>query len=259
MKLAETAFVEEMLRAVKSCGAPAEEKLSYFFYDTIDSTMNAAREVAPQLRPAVLLARAQTHGRGRGKHTWFSARDAGLYQTFVFDTATTPLLTALPLVMGCAVLNFADRYATCLELKWPNDIIASPGRGKLCGILTESFSQNVLSVGIGVNLRTSDALREVQGVALEELAAKMPSYACAFAELTREVYRAWTRFSIEGFEPFYKMCSSRLAFRGTPVATLYEGKEITAIVEGLGRDGSLLVRRASEELRLYGSEIRPVG
>jgi BirA family biotin operon repressor/biotin-[acetyl-CoA-carboxylase] ligase len=128
---------------------------------TNDVAMSMAERGAPE--GAMVVALAQTAGRGRLGRSWFSPAGAGLYVSIVWRNArAAPLLT---LTGGVACAD-GIRSATGLPvfIKWPNDIVvagsspARPGR-KLAGILAEGSTgpeglQHAV-LGFGINLRAA--------------------------------------------------------------------------------------------------------
>jgi BirA family biotin operon repressor/biotin-[acetyl-CoA-carboxylase] ligase len=109
----------------------------------------------------IVVADAQTAGRGRLGRAWVSSPGAGLYVSIVLRPATNFSSTNNPsafltLASGVAVAE-GVRTSTGLpaELKWPNDVLI--GRRKLAGILAEATMQGErlqhVIVGFGVNLR----------------------------------------------------------------------------------------------------------
>ena len=135
------------------------------YYTEIGSTNDRAAALAERGASSgtMVVASAQTAGRGRLGRQWHSPPDAGLYVSLVIRSATAaPYLT---LAGGVAVAEGVTR-ATGLpvQIKWPNDIIvpdsARPSRPrKLAGILAEASSgaAGVIYVvlGFGINLRTT--------------------------------------------------------------------------------------------------------
>jgi BirA family transcriptional regulator, biotin operon repressor / biotin---[acetyl-CoA-carboxylase] ligase len=99
----------------------------------------------------VLVAEAQTAGRGRLDRSWASPPRAGL----TFSMLLRPEFPAagwgwLPLLAGVATASGLTRVAELdVRLKWPNDVIV--GDRKLGGILTEAVGSAVV-IGIGVNV-----------------------------------------------------------------------------------------------------------
>ena len=100
----------------------------------------------------VLVAEAQTAGRGRlGRH-WASPPRAGLTFSVLLrpDGVPAALLGWLPLLAGVAAAASVRAVAAVdATLKWPNDVLA--GERKLGGILAERTGTAVV-VGIGINV-----------------------------------------------------------------------------------------------------------
>jgi BirA family transcriptional regulator, biotin operon repressor / biotin---[acetyl-CoA-carboxylase] ligase len=128
---------------------------SVHFFRTIGSTNDVAAGLA---EGAVVLADAQTAGRGRRGHSWFSPPGSGLYASVVVAprrAQTDPMRATLLLTLAAGVaLAEALEEATGLraDLKWPNDLYVS-GR-KLAGILAEA-SGELMILGYGINVAAS--------------------------------------------------------------------------------------------------------
>lgn len=144
-------------------------------HDTLGSTNDRAAELArePDIElPALVAARHQTAGRGRGKNVWHSA-DGALTFSVLLDpaklgigTANWPQLSLATAVAVCdaisAELNpkseIRNPKSPRLAIKWPNDVMLD-GR-KVCGILIQSPggvapAKNRLIIGIGINVNNS--------------------------------------------------------------------------------------------------------
>ena len=100
----------------------------------------------------VLVAEAQTAGRGRLGRRWASPPRAGLTFSVLLRPDGVPgaLLGWLPLLAGVAAAA-SVRAVTAVDatLKWPNDVLV--GERKLGGILAERTGTAVV-VGIGINV-----------------------------------------------------------------------------------------------------------
>ena len=110
----------------------------------------AAREAARE--GVVLVAEAQTAGRGRMGRRWTSPPRAGLTFSVLLRPYGVPaaLLGWVPLLAGCAVAAAVPAVTTVQpRLKWPNDVLV--GEAKLAGILAERSGSAVV-VGIGINV-----------------------------------------------------------------------------------------------------------
>ena len=117
---------------------------------TNDDARTLAREGAPHL--TVVVADAQTAGRGRLGRTWSSPRGLGLIASWV---ARPPLpverWTLVPLLAGVAAAEAVRaRTGVVATLKWPNDLRV--GERKLGGILVEAEVPEFVVVGLGVNV-----------------------------------------------------------------------------------------------------------
>ena len=118
-----------------------------FFFTTIGSTNDVASALAASgdREGAIVIADAQTAGRGRRGRTWFSPPGAGLYVSVVLAPARATLTpdratALLTLAAGVALAEAVER-ATGLSpgIKWPNDLLI--GRRKLAGILAEGVAR----------------------------------------------------------------------------------------------------------------------
>jgi BirA family biotin operon repressor/biotin-[acetyl-CoA-carboxylase] ligase len=141
------------------------------FFETTGSTNDeAAKRSAEGL---VVVADAQTSGRGRRGHTWFSPPGSGLYVSVVLAPATATrdpakATTLLTLAAGVALAEGIERAAGLrIDLKWPNDLQVS--RRKLGGILAESSGagerSDTVVVGYGINVRSTALPPELRDTA----------------------------------------------------------------------------------------------
>jgi BirA family transcriptional regulator, biotin operon repressor / biotin---[acetyl-CoA-carboxylase] ligase len=100
----------------------------------------------------VLVAEAQTAGRGRMGRRWVSPPGAGLTFSMLLRPYGVPaaLLGWLPLLTGAAVAAALPAVVPVApRLKWPNDVLV--GSAKLGGVLAERSGSAVV-VGIGINV-----------------------------------------------------------------------------------------------------------
>jgi len=133
---------------------------------TNDEAAAWARAGAPT--GAVVVADAQTKGRGRLGRSWHSAAGAALFfSTVMRPKVEVAKLPPLTLAVGVALAETVARFDVSPTLKWPNDLLV---RGKkLAGILTESACQGArllhVVVGIGVNLNVDEFPPELSAIA----------------------------------------------------------------------------------------------
>jgi len=155
---------------------------------TSDRLKALARAGAPEW--TTVLADRQTGGRGREGRAWASP-PGGLYLSVLLRPRFEKV-GLLPLAAGVAVAEAAGELGVRVELKWPNDVLAS-GR-KLAGILSEAASGPggvewvVLGVGVNVAIDPAALPPEVAGSATSLRAvggADVPVAAVAAAVLHR--------------------------------------------------------------------------
>ena len=125
-------------------------------FEQVGSTNAVLKEYARQGAPefTCVVAAAQSAGRGRGEHTFYSPAGTGVYFSVLLRPGRgfAPAdITATAAVAACeAIESLADVKA---EIKWLNDIYV--GGKKVAGILAECFFEGdapVVVLGIGVNL-----------------------------------------------------------------------------------------------------------
>src|SRR5262245_62133123 len=109
----------------------------------------------------VVIAEAQSAGRGRRGRTWQDEPGASLLTSIILRPHLTPArLPMLSLAAGIAVAEALEQVTGLIpRLKWPNDVLID--RRKLAGILLESRigaasvdagATPLVVLGIGVNL-----------------------------------------------------------------------------------------------------------
>ena len=140
----------------------------YKIGSTNSEAMRSAAEGAPE--GSVFLAEEQLAGRGRGAHTWHSARSAGIYCSVILRPVMPPsdaliFSLAVGLAVRAAVMDIAPQLR--VDLKWPNDLLLS-GK-KFCGILTEMNAEATrvrhLVVGMGINVNQVKFPAELREIA----------------------------------------------------------------------------------------------
>lgn len=119
---------------------------------TNDVLKDRAREGAPEW--SVVLADAQTSGRGRHGHAWGSSAGNLHLSVLVRPRGEAAAWARLPLLAGLAVAEGLAEAGVEAALKWPNDVTVE-GR-KVAGVLVESaFAGDALEsavIGVGVNV-----------------------------------------------------------------------------------------------------------
>lgn len=143
------------------------------YYPVIGSTNDIAARLAAagEAEGAIVIADAQTAGRGRRGRTWFSPAGSGLYVSIVLTPsrarADPDRAVALLTLSAGVALAEAIQQLTGLgpAIKWPNDLLI--GRRKLAGILAEGVAApaspiHAVVLGYGINVAPSAYPPELQ-------------------------------------------------------------------------------------------------
>jgi BirA family biotin operon repressor/biotin-[acetyl-CoA-carboxylase] ligase len=239
----------------------------YYFHEAT-STNELAAAYAERGAPegTMVIAGAQTAGRGRLGRSWHSPPAAGLYVSIVIrDTRAAPYLT---LAAGVAVAEGVRAAAGLpLEIKWPNDVV-TPGttgpsrRRKVAGVLAEGSSssgslQHVV-LGIGINLSPASFPRDLAdrassietelgravdpgGVLAEVLAALASELAPLAAGDASGLLGRWRRLAPSAV--------------GATVECDTPGGRVSGIASGIADDGALLVRVGNRVERVIAGEV----
>jgi|GEM_PF-592969 len=204
---------------------------AFRFHTSVGSTSDDVRDAleAGADDYSVSVADAQTAGRGRAGHTWFSPPSSGLWFSLGFRPALPVADWArLTLVTGLAVAKALER-ATGLHvrLKWPNDLVVSPEDGpplKLGGILCElvqAAGRPACVVGAGINVTTpADAFpEELRGAAtsLRGAGGRIDSRTALLGLLLTALRDALEDFVARGGELDLPAIESRLVGLHSPV------------------------------------------
>jgi BirA family biotin operon repressor/biotin-[acetyl-CoA-carboxylase] ligase len=172
----ESAFVKDTVVFSKKLDSHIVKKI--FVFDTLDSTNAKAKEFAcagAEDRTFVL-ARVQTHGRGRLDRTWQSPAGGMYLSVLLRPTITTEKTSLLSFVAALAVTTTLESYGLHAAIKWPNDVRV--GGKKIAGVLLESeitgTTTDYVIVGMGINVNTaithlSDDLQACSTSMMQEL------------------------------------------------------------------------------------------
>jgi biotin-(acetyl-CoA carboxylase) ligase len=132
--------------------------INTLYFESIDSTNTYAKENFEQFQfPTLIVADAQTQGRGRKQNTWSgSASGHALYATWAYKLSNAPS-PILSMRVGLQLyLAIEKSFKIDISLKAPNDIYID--KKKLAGILIEGihFKQEFYTfIGIGLNVKSS--------------------------------------------------------------------------------------------------------
>ena len=232
----------------------------YKIGSTNTAAMSAAADGAPE--GSVFLAEEQTAGRGRGAHSWESARSAGIYCSVVLRPALPPSeVLVLALAAGLAVRAAIEQVnaTVSVDLKWPNDVLI--GGKKVCGILTEMNAEatrvRYIVVGVGVNVNHANFPPGLRGEAISLRMATGSEW--SRVELTvallKSLDREYRLLTGQPAEPqvapesasssiLRRFCAHSSWVRGKQVRIEQNDAKLEGTTEGLDERGFLRVRTA---------------
>lgn len=234
------------------------------FFESLDSTNVKAFELARAGAPegAVVVADAQTRGKGRIGRRWESPAGLNLYLSVILRPNVTPQ-GAQGLTFVAAVAAAEAVFARGLKpaVKWPNDILID-GR-KTAGILLEMDSEPdrvhfvVMGIGVNLNIRKSmfpDYIRETATSLLEETGS--PVDRAAFTkDLLSSIERWYGVYLSEGFVPVLEAWRGYFASVGKPVKVTSFDKVITGLCRGVDDNGALLLERDGRVERVISGDV----
>jgi len=200
---------------------------------------------------AVLVAEAQSAGRGRMGRHWVSSPGAALTFSVLLRPAGVPPASVgwVPLLAGVAVaLALRGETAVDALLKWPNDVQVHGA--KLAGILAEQ-SGDAIVVGIGINVSTGrDGLPAAEATSLVLEGAVSTDRQRLLTTVLRELerwYLAWSGHHGDAIgcglrAEYHRLCGTL----GRQVRVyLPGGKTVAGTAGEVDGAGRLVVRSAS--------------
>lgn len=220
------------------------------FFPEIGSTNFEAVELGKKGAPhgTLVVAEAQSAGRGRLGRRWDSPAGKGLYFSLLLrpdlDAAQAPLTTlAAGLGLAQAIRGLGVRN---LVLKWPNDLMVA--KKKLGGILTEMYHSGskvgflVVGVGINVSQTAGDFSTEVAPLAtsLGQVGVTVDR-AELLQRLIPAVLGEVNRLAREGAAGLIQRWEQDSGMLGLEIAYECDGRRDEGRVLGLAADGKLRV------------------
>lgn len=199
----------------------------------------------------VVIADAQSGGKGRRGRVWESPAGVNLYCSVVLRPAIMPHEAPQLTFLSAVAVARAIEGTTALkpEIKWPNDVLIQ-GR-KVAGLLNEMSAEtdgiNFVILGIGVNLNMTSAQfpREVRTPATSLLLEHgRPVNRVQFAvAMLAELDRLYADFLRHGFGPVREEWQQRCNANGREVVVSDGGVDtVRGMFHGIDGDGALLVR-----------------
>ncbi len=235
-------------------------------FHTLTSTNDLAKELGNQGAPegTLVVAEAQTAGRGRMGRQWVSPLAVGLYVSIILRPAL-PLeeLPKITLTTAVAVVR-AIRRATGLQtaIKWPNDIMLA-GK-KIGGILSEMATSRerlqFVVVGLGLNVNNPRISGELAALAtsLAQESGRTFSRVRIVQTWLEEFETLYDGLLTQRFPDILKEWKELTITLGRQVTVRQGSREISGLALDVAPDGALMIKQANGKVvSLAAGEVIP--
>ena len=233
------------------------------WFAEVGSTNDVAATLADRGEPegTVVIADAQTAGRGRHGRTWASPPGAGLY----LSALMRPAAHAVGLLTIAAGVALADgiQAATGLQaqLKWPNDVHVD-GR-KLAGILAEAGTSaagvQYVVLGCGINLMPAAYPADIaaRATSIESELGRPIDRGLLLVECLAAIHMRYLELQSNAKGPVISRWRERaISTFGRRVEWDVAGVTRHGVAEDVDETGALLVRDGATRARVISGEVR---
>lgn len=261
--------VEELgLEWSAGLGGASGTPLNGIFVSHLDSTQRLARTLLDQCvhedegpLPFVVVALAQSAGRGRQDRGWWSPAGSGLYASLVLPVADAGHLQMLPVRVAAALADFlGERSGGDCRIKWPNDLLI--GRRKIGGILVDAVTPpgpagSWAIVGVGLNYVTPEPDRIPDATSVmteaEQSGVGAPSLGGFVVGAISSLWRSVTEIDNAGWVERYQRLSAHRP--GDSMRFRLGEEEIAGTFDGFDEHGFLKLDTASGARLIRSGEV----
>lgn len=233
-----------------------------FLYPTIDSTNAEALRLvhAPINTPFVVLAEAQSGGRGRRGRKWVSPYGQNLYCSVAYTIAGMQQLHGLSLVVGLAVMSaLRDAGVHDAGLKWPNDVYA--GGKKIAGVLLELSGDPadschvIIGIGINVNMLVTDESIGQPWTSVRAEREQLADRNAIALRLCESLHSHLARHAEHGFGSIREEWERSHIWQGRECQLSTATEQISGRVLGVNEQGELRLMKNGAEYAFSGGEL----
>lgn len=219
-----------------------------FHFEMVDSTMDAAFNLAVHgaNEGTLVVAEGQQRGRGRMGRAWLSPKGKGIYFSLILRPKIMPNEAPKLTILTAVSVAEAVRKATGLLslIKWPNDILIA--EKKLGGILTELHAEvdriKFVIIGVGLNVNIKKTQLPFRATSIKNELSKPFSRVELLQQILKEMEDNYLLYIKEGFQPIIEQWKHLSATLGKRIKVTSIGKDIEGVALDVDSDGGLLVR-----------------
>ena len=233
-------------------------------FDDIPSSNEKAKELAIKGAPSgtVVIAEAQSTGKGRLSRGWFSPARKGIWFSVILRPDFLPREAPKCTLMAAVAIAEAMRnMGFDVGIKWPNDILA--GGKKLVGILTEMNAEVerihyvVIGCGVNVNLSSEDFPEDVSGIAtsLSILKGGKVERGELFAKILEALDGLYRGVEKEGFGNVMEKWRRFSVTLGWEVNVIGVKETFAGIAADIDEDGALLIDTPEGRRRVLAGDV----
>lgn len=244
----------------ESVRAHLKRDLDVYCYESIGSTNEEAKIKAAEGagHGTVIIAEAQTAGRGRFGRKFYSPSQSGLYMSVIIKPSSLTDGVMYTVAAAVALRRVIGEYAGNAMIKWVNDIYIN--ERKVCGILCEAVSDlesgqlSAVICGIGVNLTVPDGdfPDDIKGKA-----GSISSEPIDKGEFAARVTDALLEVLTLDSDDIIREYDEYMILRGREIYYDKNGESCHGIVLGTDSSGGLIVKTNSSECEILRSgEVR---
>lgn len=222
-----------------------------YYFDAVSSTMDIAFQVGMKdaCEGTLILAEAQTKGRGRLGRSWVSPKYKGIYLSLILKPKISPdkapILTLLSAVSVCEAIKGVTGLEA--QIKWPNDILIH--HKKLGGILTELSAEmdevRFVAIGIGLNVNNDRKSLISTATSLREQKKENISRLELLREMLRRIEANYLLLQDKGSRPIIEKWREHNITLGKRIKVASRKEHVEGEAVDIDMDGALLLRRDS--------------
>ena len=242
---------------------------NFHYFPELDSTNTYARQLAEDgaREGEIVIAEAQTQGRGRLGRRWQSPPFANLYFSVILRPQLPP--AQAPQITLTAAVALAETIASLIAqpatIKWPNDILVH-GK-KLAGILTEASCDAqrvhyvILGIGVNLNYRVAAMPDEIRAHAtsMAELTGQSLHRESFLRRLIQGLDRCYGELEESGFAQLAPRWEAHFGLRGKRVRVKLLDQIVTGRAIGIDKEGALLIEdERGARQRVLAGDVIPV-